>query len=118
MSLVEFGLGAGGVILALFVLPGLIKAATELINNEVIEGLPQLSEVLLRAAANRYPNTHRARYAEEFQANLVRNFGRRRLSGLVYALFTYCVAPQRARSGGTSSEATDVISAVDLFSTV
>jgi CheY-like chemotaxis protein len=80
------------------VLPGLVSAAQQLVKDEVVEGLPRLSELLLRAAANRYPEPYNERFAEEFQANLWQDFMARRLSGLAYAVFTYVVAPRRARA--------------------
>jgi hypothetical protein len=91
---------AGGcsVLFSVLVLPGLIAAAKDLVKDEFVEGLPRLSELLLRAAANRYPTPHRERFAEEFQANLEHDFSSRRLSGLACALFTYSVAPRRARA--------------------
>lgn len=80
------------------VLPGMVRAANELIKDEITEGLPHLSELLLRAAANRFSEPERSRRTEEYAANLEMVFGKRHLSGLTYALFTYLVAPRRARA--------------------
>jgi hypothetical protein len=120
MTLLWAQAGVCSLLFSVFVLPGLIAAAKDLVKEEFVEGLPRLTELLLRAAANTYPTPHRERFAEEFQANLEHDFSSRRLSGLAYALFTYSVARRRARAlferdGGSSAAEAELTADVVPF---
>jgi hypothetical protein len=99
---VALGLLAAG--LGSLVLPGLVCACRELIKDEVTHGVPRLSALLLRAAANRFNEPTRARHREEYQANLEREFADRTISGFLYAAFTYCVSTSRARAPSAVEE--------------
>jgi hypothetical protein len=100
MTIMSLVAGSFGALLGLLVMPGLIDAAKSLVRDEIIEGLPSLSMVILRAAADRHREPERTRLREEYLAILLEDFDRRRLSGLRFAMYTYLMSRRRAAEAG------------------
>jgi hypothetical protein len=100
MTILSLVAGSLTALFGLLVMPGLIDAAKSLVRDEIIEGLPSLSMIILRAAADRHREPDRTRLREEYLAILLEDFERRRLSGLRFAVYTYLTSRRRAAEAG------------------
>jgi hypothetical protein len=76
-----------------------LPVVQSLLSDEVRGWLPHLSRKLVSAAVWRMPPEHRARYREEWEADLA-TFNDRPITALIFALRVCGLAPKTAKASG------------------